>query len=770
MHRWVALLALVVPLVACGGAAQQAALEMPEGIEEAGDASIAVLRRPIGDAVVVSMFLDAGSRDANPPAVATLAAWTAGEASAIATRVFPDATQLTTSCERSEIGSCVARLARALGTRVVDASALTRARERLVEARRSAASDEREAQRIALTSLLGEEAQRLEPLGAAEDDDALTREAVERFLATHYGPSRALFIATGEVTYAELGEEVERELRRSRPATGGRVTRTLATEGDHELRLAIGDASHVALATRAASVDDAARIAASLAGSLQRVGALTVHAFPLRGGAIAIASGEARRSSLRDAAFEVGFELARAQAGDVSARPVADASDDPGLAALQLGLGWAAAGDAEASAPTFGVGVVVVGGRDDAARASAQSDRIRAQLVRSFADGQTRASAETRGTSTDRGASVVATNGARIEIERREGAARVAIVARYEGGSAIDVASAHGETALLAALGATACHGLAADELAERLRGLGATLAPFVEPRAFGIVLDAPAEHAEEAIAIAADCATRPAIDSPSLERARLAASTLAATDSARRAAFVAEAISSAHPGMLAPSGTERGIARATLATVRDAIRSREVGARLAIAVVGDVEPEVVTRAIARRVHRLEAGAAPIIEDPTIEPGSIVAHDATIRTVAAITLHVQFEAPSPLAVRAVALELEGALASFREVQRAEAFAFAGERTATVVVAIDATSDIALRLPTIAAQAIAQARARVDARLDHAIVEDGLAGARSAVAAMRLARRRQERAEGDAASTASALLGAEPSFVLGRPRD
>src|SRR5262245_29315271 len=77
---------------------------------------LAVLAQPGAPLMQVSLFVDAGSRDADPPQTATLAAWLAAQAAGGATQaqVLPDGIELSVPCRPSELAACLARLQNAL--------------------------------------------------------------------------------------------------------------------------------------------------------------------------------------------------------------------------------------------------------------------------------------------------------------------------------------------------------------------------------------------------------------------------------------------------------------------------------------------------------------------------------------------------------------------------------------------------------------------------------------------------------------------------------
>src|SRR5690606_34722399 len=103
--------------LACGAPA--APIDRPSAdaiVDEAGGARIGFLPRATDRRLWLSPGIDAGARDADPPQLATVAAWAAA-AAPIEARVLPDGIELARPCARRELEACVRSLADALRAR-----------------------------------------------------------------------------------------------------------------------------------------------------------------------------------------------------------------------------------------------------------------------------------------------------------------------------------------------------------------------------------------------------------------------------------------------------------------------------------------------------------------------------------------------------------------------------------------------------------------------------------------------------------------------------
>ena len=825
-------------------------------VTEVHGARVVSLRRPTPGHVHVALFVDAGARDAEPAQVALVAAWIAAGRSAndVHARVLPDGTSFEVSCETARLAACVAVLGRALGTRSVNDEEVTRARGRLVAARRRAAGDDaREAEALALEALLGERAAGFDAFGRAESDDAVTVERVSAFLAEHYGPARSMLVAAGDVRSEALVDAAETALAASPEASAARATRrlVLAAAGD-AAQVAVGTSNVAAAAVATADLRRAAAIARAIVGSDTGARLETsepvVHAFEVRGGALVLA--HVAYEDLERAATELAVAAQTAIAEERRARPIA-LDDDAVAAAHRVGLRWIAssddgaiealidegtidsasdtssaageragaaggdgsgvvAGSASSDGEVLALGALIAGGRADASDEE-DPDRAARERATQIAERALAAAREAerpaaRGEVSRSAASVVTSNGARIDVRRRTEDARAAVAIRFAGGAASDPPAVHGRAAMLAVLVAEACPALGPGGAAERATAIDATIAPRVDGRSWGLVVEAPAARWREALDLATRCALAVTPSRTDVERARILL--LDRLDGgAVLAAWAARSLAADAPGGVAPLGGLDAVRETSVASVRRAWREATTGARIAIAIVGDVPVDDAVARAARRVSRLPSGAAvgrapdvelEAIEGPLAEdlPGGSPRVVVTWRGVgtspgaeagasAAATRGVGAGASATRAAIAGgsgrAVDADGARV-FADAVAARLGAMPGlrlvwsdggtdARGAWAAIGLDASEAALADLPSRVAAAVAEvddaslrsahaARARARVRS-----EARPAAAADAIARDRLARERR----GDPDATWAALRAARPGYVIGRPR-
>ncbi|HEY8427461.1 MAG TPA: hypothetical protein VIL20_03770, partial [Sandaracinaceae bacterium] len=451
---------LICTALACG--APPASIERPSTdalVDEAGGARIVFLPRATDGRLWLSLWIDAGARDADPPQLATVAAWTAATAP-IEARVLADGIELARPCARSQLEACVRSLADALRARAPSEAALAGALARLAAARRRAAADDRRADALALAALLGESA---DPLGAAEDDARIDARRVAAFLEDHAGAGRVLLVAIGD---AELG--AIRRAVASAELPRARARRAERSEARHAVHVAVGDEDIVAAATLRPSLGDAAalaeRLVARIEADLPR-GRASADAFPLRGGAALLArvagGGEEGARVLLDHLAEV------AESPALEPVELPPPQDGPRALARWIGARWVARQE-PALRGGIGVGAVVAGGRGDRVGAEDPDAELRAAARRAL-DEALRAAATPRvhGIDAEGGDSAVA--GATVRARRLPGAARLSAIVLFEGGASEDPPNSHGLTALLAQVASDGCARVAERELGHTL-------------------------------------------------------------------------------------------------------------------------------------------------------------------------------------------------------------------------------------------------------------------------------------------------------------
>ncbi len=749
-------------------------------------ARVVVLPRDTGGLVHLSLFIDAGARDASPPQVATVAAWVAAARAGqgVRARVLPDGTELSLACDAPRLATCVDRLGRALAARRVGGADLARARARLVQARRAGQADEgRRADALALDALLGGEAKTLAPLGRASDDEAVDGRRVEAFLAAHYGPERTLLIGVGLVVADDLARVVSDAFGRLPRAGEGRVART-HLEAQPAPRVELGQSTWVAAAALAEDLPHAAAQARAIALALPgwfdegQGPPLVAHAFALRGGAVVLL----RLGPLTDAPHAetaLAYELARAAHEPPRGLTPEPMSDRPDAAARLVGLAWLAksADGARPARGGEGFAVIVDGGRggdphDDVARLdAARVAQARNALAQAVAQGNALAAPHLAGTVRDDAASVVLDNGARLDVRRRPGEGRVAVAIRLAGGAAQELPSLNGLTALLATLLSRAAADRPSGTVAADLRALDATLAPVVDARSFGVVLMAPRAAWREALDLALHHLVAPALARGEVENARLALRDWLDQRPMRQAAWAARAVAPDAPGWVAPWGDPESLAHVSVSDVRRAFATEVTGARLAVAVVGDVPVREVVDRAARRMSRLSRGALPSPAAPGSPAEAVVAARWDAATPRVVVTFRADGSHSAEGARAFARAAAAAVGRDSGPTRSRSDGGAGPWGAWAAVAVDVDAAQLDALPARIAHAVAHRDESAFAgALSAADRARRWSAARADVEALRLARGRLDGAGDDAAAaraTAEHLAHATPRFVIGR---
>lgn len=654
-RRMNARLLLALALAGCGAAPGTPPTRMETVVDEAAGTQLVVLPRPTRGRIWLSLWIDAGARDADPPQLATVAAWIAAS-DEITAEVFPDGIELSRSCRVEELDECLRSLRAAISTRNPSASTVAAARERLAAVRRRARADEsRRADALALQALLGQAA---DPLGDPADDPRVTEQSVGAFLAAHVGAGRLLLVAVGDVEAAAVREKVSALFEELPPAHARRSER-LERPGPR-VHVDVGDAAIVAAAILRPSIEDAALRARTLVARLDADAPgshPTADVFPLRGGAAIVARARGDGSALLDHAVEIAEE----PPVDRAAMP--PPGDGPRALARWIGARWAARHDRPLER-RLGVGAILAGGRGDrmgerepdAALREEGREALEAKLRRRFEP--------PAGSIHEGSAELELPGGGRIAIRRLEGAEDVSALTLFSGGAAEDAPEAHGTSALLAETAYRGCDLVARKELGSPLDALGIRAEPTLRAHEWGLLLEGPRARWREVAYLATRCVSLPHLNAPELERAR--DSLLARLERPRESALAAasRALAPGAPGRVAPSGQIATVSRINLSTLRRARGRRVVSSRARIAFAGDVAVDEASRLLTRGASRWPEGFPP--EDPPWDaPGERLAaeHHPEGRTEALIGWIVEGEPSDELAARAFARQALHALSA-----------------------------------------------------------------------------------------------------------
>ncbi|MDH5490606.1 MAG: hypothetical protein OEY14_01390 [Myxococcales bacterium] len=615
---------------------------VPPEVREIGGLRLLAMPRA-GSTLHLSLWIDAGSRDADPPQIAALAAADAarfaGAAAAqpaqtqgaIEVEVTPDGTHFSTRCAPEALPSCLRRLGGLFRADPPDEARLDEAFRWLLGRRRAAAADEgRSADALALSALLGDH---VLPLGEARRDEEIDASALATFRRAHYGGDRALLVGIGPIAPDRLEAAVAEALSELPRGAALRAERPPLEPSETELAAEVGERNRLTLALAIPELDEARAIANALMdpidGLRPEAGATGARSFALRGVGVVLVRAEgvpALEPSAR--ALLRGALLAIEGGGAGRLGTARGAGDSAAEQAARLGLRWVAGlGLAPAPAPAshplrpiadaslgprayrIALGAFAAGGRADSLEAEDPDTAQRIETLRLLrrAARWAEASVEPPITGEVEGAGATLPNGVRLRLRRLGGHGRISIVVGLEGGIAEEPARAHGRTGLLAAHLARSCGARGEGRGRARLDALEATLGSFVEDGRFGIWIEARREGWQAALDLALSCIERAELDREDLEQLRIEA-----LDRIRRGAeepeWSASLLAPARPSLIASQGSVQGIAGIRLPLAREALSRSRWGKRVIVAVAGDVPAASFLRRAGARLSSLEPG------------------------------------------------------------------------------------------------------------------------------------------------------------------
>lgn len=598
------LVGALVMLAACGAPRAPSLPLHGEGVtDEAAGTQIVLVPRSTDGRLWLSLWMDAGARDAASAPLATLTLWAAAASEAISVRVLPDGVELTRSCRRAELARCLEELATTVGTRRVDPERWDEAQRRFRAAYQRAASDEaRRTDTLALEALLGRD---VDPLGGSSPEPTI--EQAQAFLADHAGPGRLLLVAVGDAEPRALRDAVQAAFA-GLPGPNRRRARR-ALRGARTARVEVGESHRLALGTLRPSVADAARLARRLVARVATdapAARASADVFPVRGGAAVVARVEGS-PELQRALLEHAAELIEEPPLDAPDPPPSE--DGPRALARWIGLRWACRQD-EAVQGGLGLGALVAGGRGDRPGEEDPDRALREGAVQGLerALGEAGEPPRLEGRVSAEEVDVRLAGGGQIRARRLRGAARLSAVALFEGGASEDTADEHGATALLATMASEGCDEVARRELGQTLESLGVETAALLTADAWGLRVEGPPARWREIAYLTPRCAGVPRLDAARLESARAARLAVLAQPTQRARAAAAELLAPASPGRVAPGGSARGLEAVTARSLAAARRRRVGRARARLGLAGDVRMDDAVRILARGTSRWAAG------------------------------------------------------------------------------------------------------------------------------------------------------------------
>ena len=583
--------------------------------------SIASLPRATPNVVRLALYIDAGSRDASLPETATLSAWLAAQRAspALEATVYPDATELSLTCNTKALAACVEQLAQALTFRSPEPDALSDARSRLRDGQRRALAHDPLAglDQLALRSLLGDTAPQFFPRGVVDSDLVAAGEAVPRFLSEHYGPERALLVAAGDVEPRQLRELAETHFARAPKAVLSRAPRSLVPLETSKLGVSFEEHGALAFALTGpdlSSLNDLVQQLQTHVSGVEQHISLSAYVFPARSGALALLHLQAADPEL--ALDRVVRELSRLALEEQHEHTTLMPRDDLTSSARELGFEFASGGAPTLQQIHFGAAIALAAGQDPGPagqdQRAEQENKRREHAQSTFERALAQLSPKLRGDSDEFAAAVTLDNGAHLDVQFSQGNA-VALAIRVGVGAEQDPALAHGQAALLATLTSTACAGMGPELLHGRFAELGATLEPRVDGESYGVLVRVPTEHFEAAADLALRCVRTPSRDPRYLVEAgvQLQQRLRRAEASPVLRARAANLVSPRAPGALAAWGDPERIPNVSPRELEQLLQRVTFGELWAVAVVGPLPVRAHVTWLARRLADLASGSPP---------------------------------------------------------------------------------------------------------------------------------------------------------------
>lgn len=577
----------------------------PVAVKHYEPGTAVVIQRPTPDVVLLSLWVDAGSRAAAVPQLAVASAFWAAQQAGAEPHVLPEGTEFTLLCgtASSRVERCAERLSRVLAPPVPSEEDVRGVRERLRRVRARAAHDAwRHSEQLALEALFGAGAAPLFPLGNEADDARVSPAAIRDFIEHHYAASRALLIGVGDLKKDALDSVV-----RGFPRRGSALRERRVVQPEGGLKVAFGERGTLSLALTASSV---AR-AASLCEQFRSIhGDARASISALRGAVVAhltLPAGSKPLARLQSAVFDLRrLELELREAAEL---PPPDSLQ--GIA-RDVGETWIARGEPRTPVRAGALGVALV-----LAQTTRSPDEPNARLAeleaaaRAAVDaGEHNSLGKVSAKHEGRALHATTENGAELDLVRRPGARWFAASVRFTGGSETDAPTSHGRAALLATLMADGCGIATGRTLDQKLETLKARLWPMVDAQGLGVGISAPQKYQQQALDLLLRCALRPSFRARAVEdaRARLIQS-LWRNDVRELEAMLAQLLAPAAPGAIAPWGSPAGVARIDAGELQRLHHAHLLGPAIKVWATTADDPARLSRFISRRLAYLRAEA-----------------------------------------------------------------------------------------------------------------------------------------------------------------
>lgn len=483
--------------------------------------------RPAGTAIELSLWVDSGSRDAAPPQLASVTAWNAAQTRA-RVDVFPDGTRFTVPCETARVETCISLLRSILCD--PPAPNLPPAERQLSRARAQQAQGLRPSELEAAKALLGDAASSFFPLGNESHDSALTESKIQAFFRDHYGPSRALLLAVGDVSMEQLASTANSAFRGCSEARLPRRSNSL--ELHSTVRTSSGNPPTATVAAATSTFEQANGLQRSV---LDAVPGVSLRSFPVRGGVIVLATSDHLERDLEVILQTMTF-------APIRETPQLETPEILGHTFLSVSRRQ------NGQTPPRTVAMAVVG-------QSEVPDRARYERLLE----STREPPAPTITQSGRLTTLQLPNARRLVVEHTSHSASL-LALRFEPGAAGEALPDHGSTALLAELLKTHCSSQ-----------LGTQLETHVGAGAWGIIGEFSPEEAPSRAYDLLQCARTASVDGESLLRAK-ARLFRSYTDAETAAALALPLLTADRPGAAAPRGNPETVMSLAARSVREAL------------------------------------------------------------------------------------------------------------------------------------------------------------------------------------------------------
>ncbi|QQR91661.1 MAG: hypothetical protein IPJ88_08080 [Myxococcales bacterium] len=524
----------------------------------------------------VSLWINAGFRDAMPGPVAAAAAQIA------ATRVgdyaeaytYPDAIEIHATCPRLLWKSCTRQLLASFNTREASDYELSQAQKKLKN------NDNPELGNLdwtVLLKLLGKQGARFFP-NTQNFSVKANRSTIAAFMQQQFAPNRALILAEGVPDFSAFEDFVVGNTSHLAQAKSA-ATRDLSLDDVFILKLV-----HPVWGELAASTDEFNSTPFVSAG------------IEVRGGVLLTL--QSQSTDANNFAERLGFALAQVQQQHNEETNWKDRFFSATDTMTAVGLHWAAAPYSKSDFSKLSLALRVP--------IKCNAEEVDLHLKRGIAAARLNTSAQ----STDFGKEAILENGARVLWEKHAPSGRIEFEWAVASGAAFDPPLRHGRAALMSLSTSLSCGGLPEAVFKSMLLENDIILRPWVDANAWGLYLNAPEEKWHEALRLLLHCIRMPSFNQTTLHQAKYLLRHEISNQGPAADFFIAVAqqLAPSTPGAIFPQGSEQGISMFSLSEFRDAWLEHVVGNNIQFHMRGELPIDTVFEMVGKALARFPEG------------------------------------------------------------------------------------------------------------------------------------------------------------------